>query len=147
MGSLFNQKPIEHLPAMGVVLVVDDEPTVRDCVSGAFATLGFKVVQASDGFEALEIYQTQGDFISLVFMDIAMPRMDGIRATQRIRELNPKAKVILSSGSDVDGLLREAKPDAFLPKPYLRGAFLEALHRVLDSGVSPNPSLQISIPL
>jgi CheY-like chemotaxis protein len=141
MGTLLKQPPITPVPPLGTVLVVDDDSMVRECVAVCFSSLGFNVIQASDGVNALEIYRAEGDGISLVFMDIVMPGMDGITATQKIREINPSAKVILSSGGTAGHVLSDANPNAFLPKPYKHQTFCDVVRRVMT------PALSSGIPL
>jgi len=137
MGNLFEKAVREPVAPNGTVLVVEDESMVRDCASAIFSALGFEVIQACDGMEAFEIYQEQGTTIALVFMDIAMPRMDGITATRKIREFNPSAKVILTSGGFADHQLSDAKPDAFLPKPYRHKTLHDLVQRVMQPGFLP----------
>lgn len=105
----------------GIVLVVDDEPTIRATAGAMIESLGFKVLEAADGIEAVECYRAQGQDILLVLLDLTMPRMDGKAAFLAIRELNPLAKVILSSGynqNEAVPLFMEDAPKYFLKKPY-----------------------------
>jgi CheY-like chemotaxis protein len=143
MGSLLNSTRRDPVPQAGTVLVVDDEAVVRNCVAEIFGVMGFEVIQACDGLEALEVYQAQRGVITLVFMDITMPRMDGITSTQKIRAINPSAKVILSSGGFAEHLLSDAKPDAFLPKPYSHATFCDVVRRVIQTGLSPDSPLPL----
>jgi len=83
---------------MGLILVVDDDEMVRDFVTAILATFGHDSVPAGDGVEALLAFQYLRHQISLVIMDIMMPRMDGIAVTKVIKEANPSAKVILMTG-------------------------------------------------
>jgi len=99
------------------LLVVDDDEMVRTCVSACLEAVGYEVVQAEDGLEAIEKYTSMGCEISLVIMDVTMPKMDGVDATKKIKEINPSSKVILMSGSSersFSGII----PDAFLSKPF-----------------------------
>ncbi len=75
-------------------------------------------------------YTTYKNFISLVIVDIAIPRLDGIEAIKKIRVINPFAKVILSS-SYIDRLASEAMPNAFLQKPFNGRDLWETIQQVL----------------
>jgi len=116
---------------MGKLLVVDDDEMMRVCVTAILAALGYDIVEAEDGLEALQVYQTRRAEISLIIMDIMMPRMDGIAATKVIKATDPTAKVILMSGhSEHDPA--EAQADAFIPKPFRGKDLLELVQKVLQ---------------
>ena len=112
---------VEALKGRGRVLLVDDESTVRRCARAMLESLGFSVVEARDGQEALDIYEREAGKIHWVLMDLTMPRLDGYSAFLALRGLNPSVQVVLSSGwshSEVTARFREHPPAAFLPKPY-----------------------------
>ncbi len=105
----------------GTVLVVDDEPAVRGMVSSALEVLGFQVLNAGDGEQAVDVFRQNAGEIDLVLMDMTMPRMDGREAFLKIRDLRADARVILSSGYSEQDALRELhgeRPLGFLQKPY-----------------------------
>jgi len=113
------------------LLVVDDDEMMRVCVTAILTALGYEVVEAEDGLEALRVYQARRSEISLIIMDIMMPRMDGIAAAKLIKAADPSAKVILMSGhSESDAA--EAQADAFVPKPFRVKDLLEAVQKVLQ---------------
>ncbi|MDD2903402.1 MAG: PAS domain S-box protein [Syntrophales bacterium] len=102
----------------GTILVVDDEPMLRQVAARLLEKLGYQVIQAEDGKRAVEIYQTRGSEIDLVLMDMIMPGMDGFQAVQRLRALDPKDPIMLCSGYG-DGKSRSLPPDVgYLAKPY-----------------------------
>ena len=123
------------LQPSGAVLVVDDEPDIRESAVELFRLLGFETVfEASDGAEALEVFQARGAEISLVFMDLTMPRMSGREAFRALRKLDPAISVILTSGFNEEaGLDGDDRPSAFLQKPYrfiqLRNAVTKVLQK------------------
>jgi len=80
------------------VLLVDDEPMVRDLGNEILRSYGYQVVLACDGLEALEIYGNNGKEIDLVILDLLMPNLGGKETLVRLRELDPAAKVIICSG-------------------------------------------------
>jgi PAS domain S-box-containing protein len=115
------ETPPPSLPGAGTVLVVDDEGIVRDLAVMALKPLGYDLLTAQDGEEAVALYRANPGRINVVVMDMTMPRMDGLEAFQRIRALDPRARVILSSGySEKEAVhaARELNPEGFLQKPY-----------------------------
>jgi len=116
---------------VGKLLVVDDDEMMRNAVTAILAALGYDIVEAKDGLEALLVYQARRSEISLIIMDIMMPRMDGIAVTKVIKATDPYAKVILMSGhSEFDPA--EAQADAFIPKPFRGKDLLELVQKVLQ---------------
>jgi signal transduction histidine kinase/CheY-like chemotaxis protein len=116
----------------GKVLLVDDEPELRFSYASMLQHLGFQVVAARDGVEALERFQ-QGSFV-LVFMDLTMPRMDGQEAFLKLKALDPDVRVILASGyseGEAVEALQEVRPAAFIQKPFSFQAMTAVLEKVL----------------
>ena len=119
----------------GTVLLVDDDVSHANVASGLILAIGFEVIVANGGEEAVREYLAHAGEIVLVLMNVAMPGMGGLEATRLIRKSNPEAKVILSAGNweFFPADLAEAEADAFLPKPYsyadLRIIFQHVLHR------------------
>ena len=105
----------------GVVLVVDDEEIVRSVARQALEARGYEVEEAPDGLDAVRIVAERGARLSLVLLDMTMPRLGGEGAFKRIRELAPDLPVILSSGyTEQDALSRFQVPGlrGFIQKPY-----------------------------
>jgi two-component system cell cycle sensor histidine kinase/response regulator CckA len=112
----------------GVVMVVDDEETVRTVVAGMLETFGFKVVQARDGIEALELFGDIGDRIRLVLMDLTMPRLDGPATFRELRRMESDVNVIMMSGfNECDTMDRFAGKEniGFIQKPFSAEKLLE----------------------
>jgi len=128
------KRPIPRNLPTGTVLVVDDESTIRATTGAMLESLGFKVLDAADGIEAVELYKTHSKDIILVLLDLTMPRMDGKAALHAIQEMNPFAKVILSSGYDQEEALQPfigANLVGFLKKPYQYKDLVAELEKVL----------------
>ena len=105
----------------GTILIADDEPIIRAATSEMFQNLGFRVLEAADGLEAIEFFRSHSKEISAVLLDLTMPRLDGREALREILNIRPDAKVILCSGYHEQEALQgtEARRVAgFLPKPY-----------------------------
>ncbi|QWV95649.1 response regulator [Geomonas oryzisoli] len=81
----------------GVVLLVDDEETIRSTCSDLLRELGFEVITAADGCEALEMYRRH-EHIVLVLLDLTMPHMDGEQCFRELRQVDPAVRVVMSSG-------------------------------------------------
>jgi CheY-like chemotaxis protein len=103
------------------VLLVDDEEIVRDVGRAMLDTLGYEVLIAANGKEGVEVFRRNREKISMVILDLMMPVMDGKKAFEEIRRIDPRARVIISTGfsgdEDVDNL-KEMGASAILPKPY-----------------------------
>lgn len=81
--SADDRTPAEPGQATARLLVVDDEPALRDALESSLAFEGYEVATATDGYEALE--SVERDKPDLVLLDIMMPRMDGLTAVRRMR--------------------------------------------------------------
>lgn len=107
----------------GVALVVDDDKTSRLLLRVALLSIGYKVIEAENGQQAVDLFQQQD--IDIVFMDISMPVMDGLEATRLIKEslgirFVPVIFVTASSGDEILARCIIAGGDDFLTKPYSR---------------------------
>ena len=112
------------------VLLVEDEPMVRRSSRGLLEKLGFTVLEAADGVEAVEVFQAQRHSVRWVLMDLTMPRMDGHTAFLELQRIEPAVKVILCSGwagAEVAGRFRDHPPAGFLSKPFMVAEIIEAL--------------------
>ncbi|MCM8800540.1 MAG: response regulator [Candidatus Omnitrophica bacterium] len=101
------------------VLVVDDEKVVRDFLIRLLSLENLEVKTAEDGFSALE--QAKKESFDLVFLDVRMPKMDGVQTLIELRKINPQARYVMMTGYAVDDLLEKAmKEGAFasLKKPF-----------------------------
>ena len=114
----------EVLPAgTGRVLLADDEEDVRGVVHAMLDTLGYEVIEARNGLEAVEIFRRRAAEIDLVILDLVMPLLTGEAALGQIRRIAPTVPAILISGYDESGRIREivaAGFGGFLQKPFRR---------------------------
>ena len=115
------------------VLFADDEPTLRELALAAIGNQGHQVLLAVDGVEAVARFQEAAK-VDVTILDLTMPRMGGLEAFRRIRELDPQAKVILSSGYTEFALdeAMQPRPDTFLHKPYRIPELLRAVEDLAE---------------
>jgi two-component system cell cycle sensor histidine kinase/response regulator CckA len=118
----------------GIIIVVDDEPAVRQMAKHAIERAGFTVLTAADGLEALSILRAQDSRVSLVLLDSLMPRMNGTETLLELRKFRPELPVVLSSGyteAVIDGSAHQDSLVAFLQKPYSPSTLISLIHEML----------------
>jgi PAS domain S-box-containing protein len=118
----------------GTVLLVEDEPMVRKLGQSALTSLGFAVLLAGDGVEAIEVFRQHKDEVRCVVCDVTMPRMDGWGTLAALRKLAPGLPVVLASGYDKAQVMvgnHPELPEAFLSKPYHLQELGDAIRRAL----------------
>jgi PAS domain S-box-containing protein len=121
--------PEEAIKGAGQVLVVDDDEQVRAVLHLFLRHLGFTVLEANDGEQAVRAYRQASGRIRLVLLDLTMPHMGGLEASRQILEEFPEARIVLMSGYVQDSLAGAPEGDrigGFLKKPFLRSE-LEAV--------------------
>jgi PAS domain S-box-containing protein len=134
-GDPDSEKPGVRVASQGKVLLVDDEPAIRQVTGRMLKRIGLEVVVAEDGLEAVEKLRQENGRISFVLLDMTMPRMDGWEAFQEMRKLSADLPVILMSGYDEKESIDRFKPGdlvGFLKKPFAFGQ-LEKLIRSASS--------------
>ncbi len=125
---------VPELQAGGLVLLVDDETSVRTAGAKMLEQLGFTVREASDGPEALDLFRRHRDDVRCVVCDLTMPQMSGWDLLARLRTLRPGVPVILASGYDKAHAMAGEHPEwpqVFLGKPYTRQQLRDALAQAL----------------
>lgn len=119
-----------------LILVVDDEESIRVITRGTLETFGYQVLTASDGTEALALYADSKNEIAVVLTDMVMPFMDGPATIRALRRMNPKVRIIGASGFAAGHSAADASLEGvsvFLNKPYTAEKLLKALARVLKA--------------
>jgi CheY-like chemotaxis protein len=120
----------------GTVLVVDDEETVRTVASRMLESLGYRVVQAVDGQEAVERFRAAPDQFSWVLLDLTMPRLDGEQAYAEMKRLRPDVRVVLMSSyteREVGPRFAGKELAGFLQKPFPLSALLTCIRQMAAS--------------
>ena len=122
--------------AQGTVLVVDDEPSVRDLARTVLEGAGLTVLVAADGNDAVACFERAAATVQAVLLDLTMPGMDGIEVFGHLTRIRPGIPVILCSGYNVQeasGRFGEQGPAAFLRKPYLPADLLSIVRSLLEN--------------
>jgi signal transduction histidine kinase/CheY-like chemotaxis protein len=120
----------------GVVLLADDEETIRNLARRMLERSGFKVLLAEDGRVAVETFRAHQADISLVVLDLTMPHLDGEACYRELRHIRPDVKVILSSGyneQDVVNRFAGKGLAGFIQKPYTREELLTKVREALSA--------------
>ena len=134
-AELFNgDSHKESRQGTGTVLLVDDEETVRGIGTEMLKELGFAVITANDGGEAVEIFKTRDD-IAFVILDLTMPHMDGEQCFRELKQLKPDVKVIMSSGYNEQEVTQKFAGKGlagFIQKPYKLSTLEEAIGKIQE---------------
>jgi CheY-like chemotaxis protein len=119
----------------GVILLADDEEAIRDLGKTILKDLGFSVLMASNGRQALEVFKVHENEIRCAILDLTMPHMDGKEAFRELRLMKPDLPVIISSGYNEEEVLSEfigKDLSGFIQKPYTIKNLVEVLRKVLQ---------------
>jgi len=119
----------------GTILIVDDEETVRTVSRAMVSHMGFKVLTAADGREAISSLRQSADEVVCVLLDLYMPHMDGERAFHEMVKIKPDIRIILSSGinmPDTANRFAAKRPVGYLQKPYDLEELKQVLMTTLD---------------
>ena len=126
----------EILRGSETVLLVDDEDMILDIGRDLLEKLGYEVLTAKSGIEALEIYRTKQKKIDIVILDMVMPKMGGGDTYEKLRDIDSAVKVLLSSGYSIDGQASKILSrgcDGFIQKPFdIKSLSLE-IRKILDN--------------
>ena len=118
------------------LLVVEDEPGVLQIMEAMLENLGYTVLTATNGEQAIEAYLAHRDAIALVLTDLVMPKMDGVVLCDCLYRINPNVKALVISGS-VQGDPAEALASTgivgFIQKPFSRDCLARAIREALDA--------------
>ena len=127
----------EDLSGSGTVLVIDDEEVIRELSRDILEPLGYRVVTAENGSEGVEVFTRMRREISVVLLDMVMPRMNGAETFRRLKGIEPDVRVVLCSGYTHEGLasikgLLDSGARGFVQKPFSKLALARALKRALS---------------
>ena len=132
----------QEVPAAGsipggneTILIVEDEEALRLLLEEVLRARGYTVLSAADGVEGYERYAGHAEEIHAVIADMGLPRLSGFEMFLKIRDLNPRARVMLASGylsPELKSKLFVAGAKEFIPKPFQTADVLHKLRQVLD---------------
>ncbi|MCK4391057.1 MAG: response regulator [Desulfobacterales bacterium] len=117
------------------ILFIDDEDMVIDVGQEMLTAMGYKVLLAKSGKEAIEVYKKNKDKIDMVILDMVMPNMGGGDVYDTLKETNPEIKVLLSSGYSISGEATEILErgcDGFIQKPFHMRQLSQGIRKILD---------------
>jgi len=134
------KKPVKSagqiIEGRGTILLVDDEEMVLDVGVQLLKALGYTVLEARSGKEAVALYRENKNKIDMVLLDMIMPDMGGGQAYDRMKEINPNVRGLLSSGYTIDGQATEILErgcDGFIQKPFNMKELSRSVRNILNS--------------
>lgn len=123
-------------PNIYSVLIIEDDPVVREVASLMLQQMGWKVLTAEDGLIGLEIVQSQLHNINIVLLDSVMPRLDGLQTLKRLEQIAPNLPVVVMSGyheQQISDLLKHLNVVRFVQKPFTSARLNQAILAALTS--------------
>lgn len=129
---------MEDIRGTETILIIDDEPNIRALCSDLLEPLGYKVLPAEDGNQGIRIFRDMKDKISVVLLDMIMPKMAGNEVFQILKTIKPDVKVVLCSGyshngfTGIDKLIRDGAK-GFIQKPFTRQTLGKAIRKAISS--------------
>jgi CheY-like chemotaxis protein len=121
------------------ILIVDDEPHIRNLVRAALTKIGYTVLSACDGESALLRHSEEGNRIRLVLLDLGMPGMGGWECLKRLRTIDPKLPIVITTGYVGDNLRERARQEGavdLICKPYQMETLSLSMRQILDTSSS-----------
>jgi two-component system, cell cycle sensor histidine kinase and response regulator CckA len=118
------------------VLVIEDERLMRRLLERILSSHDTSVLVAADGQEALDIYRDHKGEISVVLLDLGLPKISGWEVFNHLKQENPDVRVIVASGymePDVKSKMHDAGVEHFIDKPYRLDQLMETLHDVINT--------------
>jgi len=149
-GTTFNiylpmsdEEAYQEVPMQGrlfkgseTILLVDDEEMILEVGQAMLEKLGYQIIVADCGKQALDVVNSKGDEIDMVILDLIMPGMDGGKVFERIKEIRPQLPIMLSSGYAINGQADEIMKkgcNGFIQKPFNLSKLSEKVRQILDT--------------
>jgi len=127
--------PKKVLKGTETILLVDDEQMILEVGKELLEALGYTVIPARNGKEAIEIFMKDKKRIDMVILDMIMPDMGGRETFDRLKQINPDIKVLLASGYSIEGQATEILErgcNGFIQKPFNLSQLSQKIREVLD---------------
>ena len=118
-----------------LILIIDDEETVRNLVMEILERYGYRTLLAEDGEEGVELYKKHGDAIKLIIIDMIMPKLGGLETFLILKDINPSVKALLSTGYSHSERVQEilnSGVKGFIKKPYNMNELLIEVRKVIE---------------
>ncbi len=118
----------------GIILIIDDEESVRNIVSRIIQHLGYTPLLAEDGVQGIELFRNHADVIKCVLLDLAMPNLGGVQVFQAIRQIQPDARVLLMSGyseQEIASSINDLDQQDIIAKPFSLDVLRNRLQHIL----------------
>lgn len=131
--------PTHELPAGATILVIDDEPDVREVVQAMLESHGARVLTAEDGASGIHLFREQAGQIDAVLLDLTMPGLGGDAVYRELVRLRPSVRVVISSGyseQETSARFRGAGPAGFVHKPYTADTLVRKIGAALGTSGS-----------
>ena len=128
------------------ILLVEDEPFVREATCSILQNAGFEVLPAEDARQAMKVYEECGHRVDLVMTDMVLPGRTGQQLGQDVRERSPEVAVLVTSGYG-EAEYETESPEArtyFLAKPYSRRSLVEKIETILEASLMRRATTQAS---
>ena len=125
------------------ILVIDDEEMVLEVGSQMLSRLGYSVLTATSGSEAIDVFELHRDHVQLIILDLCMPDMEGKQTYLYLKGLNPTVKVLLTTGLSMDGPAKEMLAcgcNGFIQKPYRMSELSTKVQEVLNTDLTTPPA-------
>ncbi len=138
-GNKKQNKQKKALKGEGCILLVDDENMILDVGEQMLKRIGYRVITARNGKEAIKLYKIHKDEIDLIILDMIMPEMSGQEAFEHFRKFNPEVRIMLSSGYSIEGQAQdilEKGCNGFIQKPFSLEELNKKINKILeDNGI------------
>jgi len=114
----------------GAILLAEDEDMVSELTKTILERSGYTVFTASNGEEALDLYEKERDRVALIILDLIMPGMGGEQCLEELRKIDPNVRIVVTSGYPINGATKEtveSLANGFVGKPYNVNKILRAV--------------------
>ncbi len=141
MVDLGPSEPVVNVESK-YVLVIEDEENIRKIIRSVLESAKFKVILAETAREGIDLYRADRQLIEVVILDFNLPDANGLQVLQRLQQIHPSVKVVLTSGFNVDESIQEALHRGaihFIRKPFSPQQLLDTIRQVYFYHTSKNP--------